>query len=227
MNNKNFYKIMRPWVILLIVLMAVMISIIFFGNKNNEQTEPITITPAPTVVPIAMAAPTVSFLPTVEPFTTLAPVNVTLGFRHTLLINEISQMEYHLTTLLATPTPIPTPTLAPTPTPTPRIKTIRAEITAYCACKKCNSDYSDGHTTKTASGIYLSNEPEYADKYCAATAAVGNFGDIVIIDGIDYEIVDRMGRKDGKAIDIFVPDHKTCYEEYGRRRNYEVEVIKK
>lgn len=110
---------------------------------------------------------------------------------------------------------------------TERKITIRAEITAYCACKRCNGKYSDGHNTETAQGIILKNEPEYADKYCAATAAIGNFGDIVIIDGIGYEIVDRMGRKDGKAIDIFVPNHQECNDKYKRRRNYEVEVIKR
>lgn len=104
---------------------------------------------------------------------------------------------------------------------------IKAEITAYCACEVCNGKYSSGNSTETAIGIILRNDPEYADKYCAATSAVGDLGDIVIIDGISYEIIDRMGRKHGKAIDIFVPDHRTCYEEYGRRRNYEVEVIEK
>lgn len=105
---------------------------------------------------------------------------------------------------------------------------MRAEITAYCACKRCNGKYSiDGHSTKTATPLILRNEPEYADKYCAATAAVGDFGDIVIIDGISYEIVDRMGRKHGKAIDIFVPNHQQGNDEYERRRNYEIEVIKK
>lgn len=111
---------------------------------------------------------------------------------------------------------------------TERKITIRAEITAYCACKRCNGKYSiDGHSTKTATPLILRNEPEYADKYCAATAAVGDFGDIVIIDGIGYEIVDRMGRKEGKAIDIFVPDHQKGNDEYERRRNYEVEVIRR
>lgn len=104
---------------------------------------------------------------------------------------------------------------------------IKAEITAYCACKRCNGKYSSGHSTETAQGIVLRNEPEYANKYCAATSAVGDLGDILIIDGVRYEIVDRMGRKHGKAIDIFVPNHRTCYEECGRRRNYEVEVIKR
>lgn len=105
---------------------------------------------------------------------------------------------------------------------------MRAEVTAYCACKRCNGKYSiDGYSTETATTLILKNEPEYADKYCAATSAVGDFGDIVIIDGISYEIVDRMGRKDGKAVDIFVPNHQKGNDEYERRRNYEVEVIKK
>lgn len=105
---------------------------------------------------------------------------------------------------------------------------VKADVTAYCACKGCNGKHSiDGHSTKTATPLILKNEPEYADKYCAATKAVGKLGDIVIIDGISYEIVDRMGRKYGKAIDIFVPNHQQGNNEYGRRRNYEVIVIKR
>ena len=47
--------------------------------------------------------------------------------------------------------------------------------------------------------------------YCAAT--FGSLGDVITIDGIDYEIVDRMGGNDGKHVDIFVADgHARCNE---------------
>lgn len=101
---------------------------------------------------------------------------------------------------------------------------IHVEMTAYCACKRCNGKYSDGKATQTASGMYLYNNPEYADKYCAATKAVGKLGTKIEIDGTVYTIVDRMGRKDGLAVDIFVPDHGACYDVYGRQRNKEAIV---
>ena len=116
------------------------------------------------------------------------------------------------------------PTIEPTPTPKP-YKVLKAEVTAYCACRICNGDYSDGFMTETASGMMLKNEEKYADKYCAATSAVGKIGEVVIVDGIRYKIVDRMGRKHGKAIDLFVPNHTDCGALYGRRRNVEVKVI--
>src|SRR5574344_90417 len=96
---------------------------------------------------------------------------------------------------------------------------IKVTITAYCACEKCNGDYSSGHHTKTASGITLKNEQEFAEKYCAATADVGDLGDYVKIDGVLYTIVDRMGAKSGHKIDIFVPSHKQC-NKFGRDTQY-------
>lgn len=109
------------------------------------------------------------------------------------------------------------------PPPGTTYRTIRAEVTAYCACRRCNGKYSAGNATQTASGMYLYNNPEYADKYCAATRAVGKLGTKVEIDGIVYTIVDRMGRKDGLAVDIFIPGHAEC-KESGRRRNKEIHV---
>lgn len=141
-----------------------------------------------------------------------------------------SGCEIIITAPCETPTPEPTiePTIEPTLKPTPKpYKVIKAEITAYCACPICNGKYSMGEETETASGRILKNTEEYANKYCAATAAVGKLGDVVIIDGLRYRIVDRMGRKDGYAIDIFVPNHADCADKYGRRRNVEVKVVDK
>lgn len=89
----------------------------------------------------------------------------------------------------------------------------KAIITHYCACSKCNGEYSRAEKginyTATASGVTLHDG--IAGNYCAAT--FGSLGDVITIDGIDYEIVDRMGGNDGKHVDIFVADgHARCNE---------------
>lgn len=98
---------------------------------------------------------------------------------------------------------------------------IRATVTHYCACSDCNGKWSyteDGlNYTKTASGILLYDG--IAGNYCAAT--FGDLGDILLINGVEYEIVDRMGGNNGKRIDIFVAEgHDRC-NELGR---YKAEV---
>ena len=90
---------------------------------------------------------------------------------------------------------------------------ISATVTHYCACSKCNGKWSyskDGaNFTETASGIVLYDG--IGGNYCAAT--FGSLGDILTINGIEYEIVDRMGGNSGKRIDIFVADgHDRCNE---------------
>ena len=92
-------------------------------------------------------------------------------------------------------------------------KTVYANITHYCACKKCNGSYSfkknGKNYTETASGIILHDGKK--GNYCAAT--FGKLGDIITINGVDYELVDRMGSKSGDKIDIFIADgHEKCLE---------------
>lgn len=95
------------------------------------------------------------------------------------------------------------------------LKTIKATVTHYCACSKCNGKYSyqqDGKNyTGTASGIKLHDGID--GNYCAAT--FGELGDVVTIKGVKYTIVDRMGNrhKKGNRIDIFVSEgHEKCME---------------
>lgn len=99
--------------------------------------------------------------------------------------------------------------------------TFKAIITHYCACSKCNGKYNrtEGgiNYTATASGVTLHDG--IAGNYCAAT--FGSLGDIITIDGIDYEIVDRMGGNDGKRVDIFVANGHARCNELGR---YKAEV---
>lgn len=102
--------------------------------------------------------------------------------------------------------------------------TVEAIITHYCACSSCNGKYSytkDGvNYTATASGITLHDGLE--GNYCAAT--FGKLGDILVIDGAAYEIVDRMGGNDGYRIDIFVGEGHAKCNELGR---YTTEVTLK
>lgn len=91
--------------------------------------------------------------------------------------------------------------------------TFKATITHYCACSKCNGKWSYAENginyTKTASGIILHDG--IGGNYCAAT--FGSLGDTVTINGIDYQIVDRMGGTDGKRVDIFCAGgHDRCNE---------------
>ena len=99
---------------------------------------------------------------------------------------------------------------------------IKAIITHYCACSKCNGKYSRTENginyTSTASGITLHDG--ISGNYCAAT--FGKLGDIVTINGVDYKIVDRMGGNDGKRIDIFVADGHAKCNELGR---YTADVV--
>lgn len=101
-------------------------------------------------------------------------------------------------------------------------KNIKAIITHYCACSKCNGKYSRTENginyTSTASGITLHDG--ISGNYCAAT--FGKLGDIVTINGVDYKIVDRMGGNDGKRIDIFVADGHAKCNELGR---YTADVV--
>lgn len=90
------------------------------------------------------------------------------------------------------------------------------KVTAYCACQSCNGYWSNGYSSKTASGFTLKNESNYANKYCAATPSVGNLGDTVTFKakGKTYtvKIVDRLGSSYGNRIDLFVPNHSNCYK---------------
>lgn len=92
----------------------------------------------------------------------------------------------------------------------------RITITAYCACKICNGHYSDGDSSTTAIGLPVENMESYYNKYCAATRDVGLFGDYILVDGVLFRIVDRMGRKHGMNMDMFIPNHQEC-RKWGRQ----------
>lgn len=97
-------------------------------------------------------------------------------------------------------------------------------VTAYCACRYCNGYWSRWKNgtwaTQTASGKWLYNKKEYANKYCAATPAVGKLGDKIKIKlngkTLVLTIVDRLGSNSGYAIDYFIPS--TSCERFGVKR---------
>jgi 3D (Asp-Asp-Asp) domain-containing protein len=103
------------------------------------------------------------------------------------------------------------------------------KVTAYCACTSCNGYWSSGNSTQTAIGITLRNNSSYANKYCAATPAVGKLGEVVTFKakGKTYKvkIVDRLGSSSGYKIDLFVPNHSNCYK-FGVQYGTTVKVCK-
>ena len=109
-------------------------------------------------------------------------------------------------------------------------KTVKnVKVTAYCACRSCNGYWSTGYSSSTSSGVTLKNNSSYANKYCAATPAVGNLGDTVTFKakGKTYtvKIVDRLGSSSGYKIDLFVPSHSDCYK-FGVQYGTTVKVYK-
>lgn len=122
------------------------------------------------------------------------------------------------------PKPAQDPEPEPAQDPEPIDDTLIATITHYCACSSCNGKYSwteEGvNYTATAIGITLHDGID--GNYCAAT--FGSLGDVIRINGVDYQLVDRMGSNHGKRIDIFVAaGHDEC-NQLGKYKA-EVEVI--
>lgn len=99
-----------------------------------------------------------------------------------------------------------------------------AYLTAYCACDKCNGQYSrkdkSGVWTQTSTsyggdGMRLYNKASYANKYCAITKKMKDDGvKYVLFGGVLYKTVDRHGTKhqDQYRVDIFHPSHSGCKE---------------
>lgn len=87
-------------------------------------------------------------------------------------------------------------------------QTVRMRVTAYCPCRKCCGEHSDGHTAclhKIRSGDAF----VAADKrYC--------FGTEMIItgynDGEPVKVLDRGGAISGDRLDVFFHSHEEALE---------------
>lgn len=102
----------------------------------------------------------------------------------------------------------------------PAQRTVKMQVTAYCACSKCCGPDAIGLTASGKDVSYNSGRFVAADKQFA-------FGTNLIIpgynDGKPVEVQDRGGAIKGNKLDVFFASHQDALE-WGRR-NIEVTVI--
>ena len=91
-----------------------------------------------------------------------------------------------------------------------KTRTIRMQVTAYCACKKCCGRSARG---LTASGRRVSYN---GGAFVAADTALLPFGTKLQIPGYHgakaVEVIDRGGAIKGRHIDVFFPSHEQAIE---------------
>ena len=91
-----------------------------------------------------------------------------------------------------------------------KTRTIRMQVTAYCACKKCCGRSARG---LTASGRHVSYN---GGAFVAADTDLLPFGTRLVIPGYHngkpVEVIDRGGAIKGHHIDVFFPSHEQAIE---------------
>jgi 3D (Asp-Asp-Asp) domain-containing protein len=100
-----------------------------------------------------------------------------------------------------------------TPAAVRRVRVIRMEVTAYCACTKCCGENAEGIT---ASGRPVSYNNS---RFVAADTDVLPFRTKLVIPGYDaapVEVIDRGGAIKGNKLDLFFPTHEEALE-WGRQ----------
>lgn len=96
----------------------------------------------------------------------------------------------------------------------PRTRTIRMEVTAYCACRECCGP--------NAKGITASGRPVTYNrgKFVAADTSLLPFGTKLIIPGYNNSravpVLDRGGAIEGRRLDLFFPSHQQALQ-WGRQ----------
>ena len=97
-----------------------------------------------------------------------------------------------------------------TPAKLRKARTIRMQVTAYCACKKCCGRSASG---LTASGRRVSYN---GGAFVAADTDLLPFGTKLQIPGYHnakpVEVIDRGGAIKGRHIDVFFPSHEQAIE---------------
>ena len=98
--------------------------------------------------------------------------------------------------------------------PSAAFRTIRMEVTAYCACKKCCGPNAQGIT---ASGKLVSYN---GGKFVAADTRLLPFGTKLQVPGYHngetVEVIDRGGAIKGNKLDLYFDSHQTALE-WGRQ----------
>ena len=112
------------------------------------------------------------------------------------------------------PTPAEPLPVEPIVPPQPQYRTIRMEVTAYCACTKCCGPKAQGIT---ASGKTVSYN---GGRFVAADTSVLGFGTKLIIPGYAggeaVEVIDRGGAIKGHRLDVYYPTHREA-RQWGRQ----------
>jgi 3D (Asp-Asp-Asp) domain-containing protein len=97
-----------------------------------------------------------------------------------------------------------------TPAKLRKVRTIRMQVTAYCACKKCCGSSARG---LTASGRRVTYN---GGAFVAADTDLLPFGTRLVIPGYHngkpVEVIDRGGAIKGRHIDLFFPSHEQALE---------------
>ena len=89
------------------------------------------------------------------------------------------------------------------------VRIVEMEVTAYCGCKSCCGEYSDGIT---ASGYII----RQGDKLIAAPRTLP-FGTVILIPGYGRAAVkDRGGAIKGNRLDVYFSTHQEALE-WGRQ----------
>src|SRR4051794_32216021 len=107
-----------------------------------------------------------------------------------------------------------------TPAAARRVRTLRMEVTAYCACTKCCGENAEGIT---ASGRPVSYNNS---RFVAADTDVLPFRTKLVIPGYNstpVEVIDRGGAIKGNKLDLFFPTHEAALE-WGRQF-VDVEIV--
>jgi 3D (Asp-Asp-Asp) domain-containing protein len=115
----------------------------------------------------------------------------------------------------ASVTPQALPDVATTELAQPkRLRTLRMQVTAYCACSKCCGPNARGVTASGRSVSYNSGA------FVAADTSVLPFGTKLQIPGYHndqpVEVIDRGGAIKGRHIDLFFATHQQALE-WGRQ----------
>lgn len=105
------------------------------------------------------------------------------------------------------------PIVAPAPQPAARVRVLKMEVTAYCACSKCCGPKAKGIT---ASGKNVSYNQ---GRFVAADTDLLPFGSKLLIPGYHgdlVEVIDRGSSIKGNRLDVFFPSHEEALK-WGRQ----------
>ncbi|MFP4053145.1 MAG: 3D domain-containing protein [Phycisphaerae bacterium] len=205
----------RPGKALVYMLPLLVVStVLVLGHPAmTQQSNPPSISTSDLQVPRAAEAPPVGSKP--EPAAEEAPVAKASAPRRIPAIGTNRPTPESVVGTSHAPAPAAAEKPAASPrrgrraeeAPAPRYRkvTVRMRVTAYCPCRKCCGQFSDG---KTASGRRITHN---GGKFVAADTSLLPFGTMLSIPGYNggkpVPVEDRGGRIKGMRLDVFYYSH--------------------